>query len=205
MSNSEELITMRSYRELLAAHGISHKTLNWGSREGQQLRFKILAEIGVLQGKRILDVGCGLGDFAEWLMQNNTQVTYTGLDLTSELVDQARNRYPTLEFLHGSILDEELLNGRKFDYVFASGIFYTYCAGGENWMKSAIRRMWSLCENGIAFNSLSTWAENHEPEEFYANPAEIMDFCKTLTPWIAVRHDYHPRDFTIFLLRSPSK
>jgi len=202
--NLEERSTANRYRQLFAEHGHSHKTLNWGSQEGQYLRFRILAGIGQLQGKRILDVGCGLGDFAGWLKQNNIQLIYTGIDLSQELVLQARNAYPTLEFLHGSILDKELLKDRKFDYVFASGIFYTYYAGRENWMKLAIKRMWDYCEIGVAFNSLSTWSENHEPEEFHANPAETMNFCKTLTPWLALRHDYHPRDFTIFLLRSPS-
>ena len=201
MNQEEEQLTAVRYRQLLDEHGQSHKTLNWGSREGQRLRFKILAGIGSLEGKRILDVGCGLGDFAGWLAQNDIKVDYTGLDLTPELVEQARKNYPDLKFVQGSILDESLLRDQQFDFVFASGIFYTYSADGDAWLKAAVARMWSLCKEGVSFNSLSAWAENCEKDEYYADPPATLAYCGTLTSWVAMRHDYHPRDFTIYLLR----
>ena len=46
----EESSTANRFSQLFIEHGVSHKSLNWGSREGQQLRFKILAEIGDLEG-----------------------------------------------------------------------------------------------------------------------------------------------------------
>jgi SAM-dependent methyltransferase len=193
--------TVNQYRQLFAKHGQSYKTLNWGSREGQQLRFKILTEIGRLEGKRILDVGCGLGDFAGWLAENNIQVDYTGLDLTPELVAQAQMNYPNLQFLSGSILDEALFSDQTFDFVFASGIFYTYSDSGDAWLKLAVARMWRLCRNGIAFNSLSAWADEKEAGEYYADPDAVLAYCRELTPWVAMRHDYHLRDFSIFMSR----
>lgn len=199
--NVEEHSTSKRYRQLFNKHGKSHKTLNWGSQEGQRLRFKILAEIGRLEGKRILDVGCGLGDFAGWLAKNNIQADYTGLDLTPELVKQAQKNYPALAFVQGSILDESLLVGQRFDFVLASGIFYTYSTGGGAWLRAAVARMWSLCKDGVAFNSLSAWSEGHEAGEYYADPPTTLAYCRTLTPWVAMRHDYHPRDFTIYLSR----
>lgn len=197
----EELLTAKRYQRLFIEHGASHGTLNWGSREGQQLRFKVLAEIASLDGKRILDVGCGLGDFAGWLLKKKINADYTGIDLTPELVEQAKITFPGMKFLQGSILDEFLLNEMEFDYVFASGIFYTYSEGRDAWLKSAVARMWQLCRRGVAFNSLSAWAENQEPGEFYADPGETIAFCRSLTPWVTMRHDYHSRDFSIFMLR----
>jgi SAM-dependent methyltransferase len=201
MSNKEDKLTARRYRRLFDEHGQSHKSLNWGSQEGQYLRFRILAEIGVLEGKRILDVGCGLGDFAGWLSQNNIRADYTGLDLTPELVEQAHKSYPKLNFIQGSILDESLLAGQQFDFVFTSGIFYTYSIAGDAWLRSAVSRMWGLCKEGVAFNSLSAWAQLHDANEYYADPSATLEYCRTLTSWVAMRHDYHPRDFTIYLSR----
>ena len=201
MKKNEEHLTVRRYQKFFNKHQQSHKSLNWGSREGQHLRFKILAGIGLLEGKRILDVGCGLGDFAEWLDQNNIRVEYTGLDLTPDLVGQARKNYPERYFFQGSILDESLLKGQQFDFVFSSGIFCTYNRDGDAWLKAAVSRMWLLCKEGVAFNSLSTWSEVLESDEYYADPAATLEFCRTLTPWVAMRHDYHPRDFTIFISR----
>jgi 2-polyprenyl-3-methyl-5-hydroxy-6-metoxy-1,4-benzoquinol methylase len=201
MYNKEEQLTAHLYGRLYDNFGQSYKTLNWGNPQTQHLRFRILTEIGNLEGKSILDVGCGLGDFAEWLGQNNMRVDYTGLDLTPELVNQARKNHPELTFLQGSILEESLLAGQTFDFVFASGIFYTYKMGGNVWLQKAVARMWTLCKEGLAFNSLSAWAESHDADEFYADPPLTLEYCKRLTPWVAFRHDYHPRDFTVYLSR----
>lgn len=201
MNDKEEQLTLHRYRRLLEVHGQSYKALNWGSREGQYLRFKILAEIGQLEGKSILDVGCGLGDFAEWLAQNNIRTDYTGLDITPGLLALARKNYPRLKFVEGSILDEALLIGRQFDFVFASGIFYSYKTGGEAWLRMAVARMWGLCNEGVAFNSLSAWTDCYDIDEYYADPSAIVAYCRTLTPWLTMRHDYHPRDFTVYLSR----
>ena len=202
MKNNEEQLTVRRYQKLFDVHQQSHKALNWGSREGQQLRFKILAGIGLLEGKRILDVGCGLGDFAGWLDLNNIKVEYTGLDLTPELVEQARKNYPERKFILGSILDESLFIDQQFDFVLSSGIFYTYNRDGDAWLKAAVSRMWLLCKEGVAFNSLSAWSEEvRESDEYYADPTATLGFCRKLTPWVAMRHDYHPRDFTIYISR----
>lgn len=201
MNNKEEQLTAHRYQRLFDEHGQSHKTLNWGSREGQHLRFRILAGIGQLEGKRILDVGCGLGDFAGWLAQNNIRTDYTGLDLTPELVEQARKNYPELKFVQGSILDESMLAGQEFDFVFASGIFATYQIGANLWQEDAVAKMWGMATEGVAFNTLSSWAPDQEASEYYADPAGVLIACRKLTSWVVLRHDYHPRDFTVYLLK----
>jgi SAM-dependent methyltransferase len=205
MSISEEDSTALHYRQLLEEHGQSHRTLNWGSREGQHLRFEVLAEIGNLNEKRILDVGCGLGDLAGWLAENSIQADYTGLDFTPELIKKARKVYPELRFIQGSVLDESLLVGENFDFVFASGIFVTYNKDSTNWVRVAVARMWSLAKEGVAFNALSTWATNQELDEYHADPSEILAICRELSPWVVLRHDYHPRDLTAYMLRNPRR
>ena len=68
-------------------------------------------------------------------------------------------------------------------------------------MQRLIAKMFSLCSDAAVFNSLSAWAPDRESGEFYADPAATLDYCRTLTPWVALRHDYHPRDFTVFLFK----
>jgi len=203
ISQPEEAESLATYRQLFNQHGLSYKSLNWGSSQSQQLRFKVLSEIGALEGKCILDVGCGLGDFAGWLNRHHINVAYTGLDLTKDFIQQARISYPSCEFVHGSINDDTLFKDCTFDFVFASGIFYTYPLGRADWMRKAIMRMWSLCKEGISFNSLSAWADSHDSGEFYADPVETISICKELTRSIVFRHDYHLRDFTVYLYNRP--
>ena len=201
--NEEEARTAARYRQLLQAHGPSYLALDWGSREGQHLRFSVLSEIGDLAGSRILDVGCGLGDFAGWLAARGIVADYTGIDLTAELVDRAKHLNPRRRFLCGGILDEVVLANERFDFVVASGIFATYNTGADDFLRRAVARMWRLAERGCAFNSLSAWAPTHEAGEFHADPLAVLDYCRSLTPWVALRHDFHPRDFTVYLRREP--
>lgn len=193
------------YRSLLTTHGESYRTLNWGSREGQWLRFAVLAGIGDLAGARILDVGCGLAHFADWLEEQGIAVDYTGLDLTPELLDEAARRRPGLRFVQGSILDASLLADEHFDYVFASGIFTYYRESAEATLQKAVARMWSLAGRGLAFNSLSAWASDPCMDEYYPDPLAVAGYGRTITPWVVLRHDYHPRDFTVYLTREPRR
>lgn len=64
--------------------------------------------------------------------------------------------------------------------------------------------MFSLSQKAVAFNLLSQHAPQglrYEHEFFYYNPAEILDFCLTLTPKVSLGHTYLPHDFTVFLYR----
>lgn len=46
----------------------------WPSKEYQLLRFRILIEIDDLNGKTILDVGCGFGEFYYFLNNNDVKL-----------------------------------------------------------------------------------------------------------------------------------
>jgi hypothetical protein len=58
-----------------------------------------------------------------------------------------------------------------------------------------------VCKKGVAFNSLSVWAENKEEGEFYADPLNTLGFCSRLIKKVVVRHDYLPNDFTVYLYK----
>lgn len=197
--------SIRIYEESLALHGDSYRSLNWGSSEGQILRFEVLSKIADLNCKSILDVGCGLGHFADWLETNRIAAAYSGVELTPGLAHAARRRRPDLEIANGSILSPECLSGRTFDYVFASGIFYTYVENGYAVLRDSIAGMWNLCSLGIAFNSLSTWAAEKDFNEFYADPLVVLNIAREFTPWVVLRHDYHARDFTVYMKRERSE
>jgi SAM-dependent methyltransferase len=197
--SDEERRTAGRYRALWEAHGDSYRTLDWGSDASQQQRFAVLADGMSLSGCRVLDVGCGLGHFADWLDRSGIVLDYTGLDLTPELVAHAARRHPTRTFVAGSVLDPAVLREARFDVVVASGIFATYPHGGMPWMQEVITRMWRWTETALAFNSLSAWAPAFNPQEFHADPADVLRFCHTLSSRMRLRHDYHARDFTVQL------
>ena len=191
------------YTRLANEHGFDARALNWGSRESQNLRFAVLAQVGRLDGASILDVGCGQGDFFFFLKTVEIHVDYTGIDITPKMVDMARQRFPEARFLQGSL---PLLNSElavKYDFIFASGIFYYRQHEPVEFLRSTIVSLFGLCRRAVAFNSLSSWAANKDPEEFCADPLLTVEWCRRLTPWVTLRHDYHRGDFTVYLYRDP--
>lgn len=68
-------------------------------------------------------------------------------------------------------------------------------------MQLLIRRMFELCKSGVAFNTLSMLADIRNPGEFYADPAEVIRFCLSLTRRVVLRHDYTPHAFPVYLYK----
>ena len=186
------------YDALVEKYGHSAKACDYGKVESQRLKFKVLAEVLPLTGKRILDVGCGFADFADFVAAQYGNVHYVGIDVSPRMIEEAKRSHPELDVRLGNIFDDD---PGKFDVVFANGIFYLLDANVWCLMKKAIRRMFQMCTQALAFNSLSIWAPERAREEFYADPLETIVFCRTLTPWVVLRCDYHPRDFTVYMYK----
>jgi 2-polyprenyl-3-methyl-5-hydroxy-6-metoxy-1,4-benzoquinol methylase len=194
---------IKYYTERVSTYGHTFLSLDWGSRETQELRFSILSQVGQLNGARVLDVGCGFGDFYRWLMESGINVHYTGIDITPNMVEIAQTLFPETRIELKNLLNLEADKNDSFffDFVFASGIFTHRQRNALDFFKEMITKMFSQCTTGLAFNSLSTWSSKKEVGEFYADPVETLKFCRTLTPWVVLRHDYLEHDFTIYLYR----
>ncbi|MHC5737307.1 class I SAM-dependent methyltransferase [Nostoc sp.] len=186
------------YLPLIQQYGATFQAVDWGSSQGQTNRFRILLEVGNIENATILDVGCGIGHLVEHLSALNFQGKYLGIDIIPEMVGCARECYPTYLFQEGSILESD--NNWIADYVLGSGLFNF---GDRELMEKTIQTMFESCSKAVAFNSLSNWAEKKESGEFYADPLATVQFCRTLTPWVVLRHDYILHDFTIYMYREP--
>lgn len=191
------------YSGLAERYGHDVRALDWGSRESQERRFGVLAGVGNLNGRSVLDVGCGLGDFAAWCARQAMAVDYTGIDITPRMVELARECLPAQAFRAADLFALPLPpEGRAWDYVVASGIFAKRQEDPERYLREAVAHMFALSRVATAFNVLSTWAPASESSEYHADPLRTLEYCRSLSPWAVLRHDYHPRDFTVYLYKA---
>lgn len=188
------------YNRLVEEHGPGPRACDYGRPESQQIKFRVLSEVMPLTGKTVLDVGCGFADFADYLQSKLSGIHYSGVDITSSCVDGAKVAHPKLDIRCLDILTED--PGGPFDLVTANGIFYLMGGEAEALMATVIGRMFDLCTKAVAFNSLSSWCLDKEPGEFYADPLKVIEYCRELSPWLTLRHDYHTRDFTIYMYKN---
>jgi SAM-dependent methyltransferase len=198
--------TIDAFSDSLRRHGQGYRALNWGSREGQENRFRVLCESGLSEGDSVLDVGCGLGDLRAYLDRQGIAADYTGLDITPDMVAAAASRFPGVPFHCGSLLGGFATPSGHFDFVFASGIFYLREESPFDHLKATVEQMFALCRKGVAFNCLSAWGVPADGgREYREDPLRCLALCRTLTPWVVLRHDYHPGDFTIYLRRQAQR
>ena len=191
--------TSSYYGELIERYGHDARACDYGRAESQQIKFEVMSQVMPLAKKTVLDVGCGFADFANYLQQEYGQVHYEGIDISAKMIEQAQQLHPELSLQVFDILKQDI--GKTYDLVTANGIFYLIQDQPEQHMQHLISRMYALCNRAVAFNALSIWAPFHEDNEFYADPLKTVEFCKTLTPWVVLRHDYMQHDFTIYLYR----
>ena len=100
-------------------------------REGRdQMRATMLCRLPAhLEGRRVLDAGCGVGQASAALAQRGAEVV--SVDISASLLDVARARTPEdvagrIDYLAGDMLDESL---GRFDHVFAMDSLIHYAPG----------------------------------------------------------------------------
>jgi SAM-dependent methyltransferase len=127
--------------------------LGWGTREDQTYRFNKMCQVGIIDDPKssILDVGCGYGDFLNYLANViGNEFYYKGIDLRPEAIAIAKKNHPNKDFAIGSIYDEN----KSYDWVVGSGIF---CIEYPDWVihtSNTISSMYNLCNKGVAVNFL---------------------------------------------------
>jgi SAM-dependent methyltransferase len=186
------------YNKTLQMHGDRPEAVRWTSM-GQLLHYECLLEIDEsIAGRKILDYGCGKGDFYQFLKDRNISVKYTGFDINEELISLAQQKFPDCTFrvfdMEQDILDED------FDYIFLCGVFNLKVQGIIETIHNTLIKLFSHCRIALAFNALSTHDPKKAFELHYLSPENMFGFAvKNLSPFVSLIHDRIPYDFTMFI------
>ena len=191
-----------TYNKMLADGVNDAERVGWGSADSQEKRFSVLTEIGDLDNDTILDVGCGLGAYFDYIHNAYPNLLYTGVDINPNMIQEAQQKHSDIEFIHTDITsDSHALNDRKFDYVFLSGALNLSTDKHHDTIENIMKEMFALANKGVAANFLSLFSDYLTPGEYYCNPENILQTAFSITKKITLRHDYMPHDFTIYLYK----
>lgn len=199
MDNLSKEYIISFFNKNLDFFGDKPEAVRW-THEGQIMHYEAMLDIGDISGKRILDFGCGKGDFYGFLRDNNINVHYTGLDINENLIKLAKEKYPNIDFRFFDLEKEELKE--DFDFVFLCGVFNLKVSDLEEYIKSTLIRLFKHCKKGLAFNALSAHNPRKDFELFYLSPEDILSFAiKNLSPFVSLRHDRILYDFTLLVYK----
>lgn len=171
------------------------------SQRSQRMRFETFILSHELNGKSVLDVGCGLAHFWEHLQRRSINCEYFGVDISGEMIRRCSKKFPALHFENVNILNWE--PGRVFDYSVAFGIHNIKVNNGYEVLERVTERQFEL--SGIAAHvSLLTDRYKGFADHIQAWRAEeILSLALNITSYVTLRHDYLPNDLSVTLYRKP--
>jgi SAM-dependent methyltransferase len=187
------------FNKKLLLHGDRPEAVGLSSK-GQLLRYQSMLEIGDIDNSKVLDFGCGKGDFYKFLEDSGVKVKYSGFDINEKLISLAEKKYHEIDFrvfdIDKDVLDED------FDYIFLCGVFNLQVEGIDGTIKKTLTKLFRHCGTALAFNALSSHEPKKDFELHYTTPEDISDFAvKNLSPYVSLRQDRIPYDFTMFVYR----
>ncbi len=191
---------INSYTKSFDKHDGGIRSLQWAGYKAAATRFTQLTGDFPLHQKAILDVGCGFGDLIPFISKEALDFTYTGIDLIAQFTDEATKRYPEHTFQTGDFFAAP---EGMFDVVFCSGALNGRGDDPLGERTEKIATLFTHTREVLAFN-MAGGASPHNKETgpvFYADSAEILSFCLTLTPKVIFKQHYHPKDFTIIMFK----
>ena len=151
------------------------------------------AEFSKWNGKRVLEIGCGIGTDAVNFARGGAE--YTGIELSEESLKIARDRFEVFglqgAFIEGNIEDLDLsILGDKFDLIYSFGVLHHTPS-----LEKALNQIHALCNKETIFKVMvyakNSWKQKmidaglDQPEAQYGCPiansyehSEIVEIFK---------------------------
>lgn len=87
-------------------------------------RFHTVLSLRKLNAVSVLEAGCGLGVFTNYISAALPKMRIVGMDISREAIKKARCSYPTLQFMVGDLREIDKLGLGAFDVIILSEIMW---------------------------------------------------------------------------------
>jgi SAM-dependent methyltransferase len=195
------------YAAKLAQHGPVARGVDWNGEQSQTQRHRqFLRLFGEEREASVLDLGCGYGDFLDFLRLQGFTGTYMGYDISPEMIAAARQ-------IHGDG-DDRIWRVGAFpletaDYAIASGILNVKGeVSVEKWREyvfETIDVLANAARRGFAFNVLTSSSDPvlFKSNLYYADPVEMLSYCiSRFGGSVALMQDYALWEFSILVRKA---
>lgn len=200
MEQASKEVLIDFYTSQLMLHGDRPEALRW-SPSGQVIRYDALCQLSdSINGASVIDYGCGKGDLYGYWISRGIKPRYTGLDITPELIELARLKYPQCNFNVQDIEETPLED--EFDLGFICGVFNNRVDGATGSLKNSMRLLFDRLKVGLAVNALSSNCLHKDFQINYIDPDELLDYAKRkITSNAELRLDMVKGDIFLFLYK----
>jgi len=187
------------YEKALQAYGESPKALLWWDYRSMAIRFRELVKDIPLDGKSVLDAGCGMGDLLPFLYSNSTSFKYLGVDKNKGFIEIAKKRYEGHNF---KVADPFKNKIGDFDVIISSGVMNGNHEGWLEKRKQMIEALYGQANQVLSFNMAGGLRPvPNDSLIAYADAREIFEYCQTLSPRVILRAHYLQKDFAVVMFK----
>jgi SAM-dependent methyltransferase len=196
--NKANEFSIRYHSDIMDQTDNEHKIVTQSERSHMK-RFNAMLRLGDFNGKTVLDVGCGLGAFYNFLKHQGINADYYGVDINKRMVEGAKKHHPEIadRFSVFDIIAQDM--GRQFDYVVAVGIL-NLNFGRNNNLELTARLSAQAHKHsriGYAVGMTSALSRKPSPETYYYKPEEVLPLVTCNCSNFIFDHSYMPHDFTV--------
>ena len=196
-SKKHENIVKKFYSSRYNLLGNQIRSVGWGSKKNQNLRFKILLKNINVNKKKILDFGCGFGDLYSFLKKKFGKINYSGYDINKSFIIKNKKKYPMINFFYNK------KDIKSFDYIICSGVFSLKTRYSFEYFKIFLKRYFKNCRYGIMINFLDRNNKKKLSKNYYYSKNQILKFVKGLKNCkIVFYENYGLDEFTLQLLKT---
>jgi SAM-dependent methyltransferase len=187
---------LRPYRAAAKAHGAGFGALLWASPQTQAVRFEAIRQAADMDGRSVLDVGCGRADLLEYLLARGVRpADYIGIEAVDELAAAAEaKRLPGATVIRADFVAEPARLFVGADVVVFSGSLNT---ADDAAFYPALARAYDAAADTLVFNFLSSPMLAGRDYLYWRRPDDVARFARTLSPDFSMLDDYLPGDVTV--------
>lgn len=203
LTSAEHAAIQTYYAARQARFSESAERCGWISTFTQTLRFQAVTTGCDLSASKVLDVGCGYGDMANFLQETYENSRYTGLDFLSHFIATAKKKHPDSAFIETDFFDYPTPT-TPYDYVFSVGAFNHRIDDNYATLTIALRKMFQMAKVCVGVSLLSALSPpelKRAKELFYYTPEMILRIAMTITPFVELKTHYLPNDMTVMLYK----
>ena len=192
---------LRPYLDAVQRHGAKFQSLLWASPSAQEARFAALARACQLEGRIVLDAGCGRADFLDYLLaQNIHPARYIGIEAVETLARAAEAKCPPhASIMRGDFIDNPTLLDQNADVIVFCGSLNTLRTDD---FYQTLHLAWQYTRGELAFNFLCSTQLAAGKHLTWHAIADVLDFAHTMTADVALDTTYRDGDCTIAMKKA---
>ena len=196
---------LKPYERAADRHGGGFEALLWASPHTQRLRFEAICRAADLNGKTVLDAGCGRADLLAYLTERRIGVAeYIGLEAVELLADAAEHAATTagsrlradVRILRGDFVREPIRLFVGAEVVVFSGSLNTLA---PTIFYETLGHAWEAAGQVLVFNFLSSSRLAGREYLHWHEPGDVLRFVRRFSSEVVTIGDYLQGDTTIAL------